>query len=189
LLFSEDPRQKLDRIVAYVVRESESRGGALLSVESDKLVPCITRGVELERLAGVQAHWEQARPTLEKGRVRLEGESILAPVSQGDRLVGVLYLDRPRRFDEADTEMLRELLGRGLAAPAVPSAVATFLSTASPEEVAREHFLLILQQNEWNIARVARSLGVTRPTVYARLERYGIDRKKVPKTLKKLAPA
>jgi transcriptional regulator of acetoin/glycerol metabolism len=34
----------------------------------------------------------------------------------------------------------------------------------------------ILEQNEWNIARVARLLGVTRPTIYARLERFGLPR-------------
>ena len=49
----------------------------------------------------------------------------------------------------------------------------------------REQLWLTLQQNEWNIARVARLLGVTRRTVYLRLKRYGIERKKVPKTLKR----
>jgi hypothetical protein len=189
LLFAEDPRQKLERIVAYLVRESEARGGALFAVETDRLVPCVTLGLDLERLTEIRAQWEHSRPTLERGRMRLEADSILAPVNDGDHLKGVLYLDRPHRFDEAETEMLRGLLARGLSAPSVPTTVAAFLSAISPEDLAREHLLLILQRNEWNIARVARLLGVTRPTVYSRLGRYGIDRKKVPKTLKKLAPA
>jgi transcriptional regulator of acetoin/glycerol metabolism len=40
----------------------------------------------------------------------------------------------------------------------------------------------LLDRNEWNIARVARLMRVTRRTVYLRLERYGVERKKVRKT-------
>ena len=41
---------------------------------------------------------------------------------------------------------------------------------------------LLLNRNEWNIARVARLMGVTRRTVYLRLQRYGIPRERVPRT-------
>jgi len=41
--------------------------------------------------------------------------------------------------------------------------------------------LLLLNRNEWNIARVARLMGVTRRTVYLRLQRYNIPRERVPK--------
>jgi transcriptional regulator of acetoin/glycerol metabolism len=45
----------------------------------------------------------------------------------------------------------------------------------------REKLLLLLNRNEWNIARVARLMGVTRRTVYLRLQRYNIPRERVPK--------
>ena len=46
----------------------------------------------------------------------------------------------------------------------------------------REKLLLLLNRNEWNIARVARMMGVTRRTVYLRLQRYNIPRERVPKS-------
>jgi transcriptional regulator of acetoin/glycerol metabolism len=57
--------------------------------------------------------------------------------------------------------------------------------TLPAHEVERIQLLHTLQKNEWNIALVARKLGLGRPTVYNRMKRYGIDRKKVPKTFKK----
>jgi transcriptional regulator with GAF, ATPase, and Fis domain len=52
------------------------------------------------------------------------------------------------------------------------------------DEVERHRLVELLKRNEWNLARVARVLGVTRRTVYMRLKRYDIARQKVPKTVK-----
>lgn len=184
LFFSEDPRQKLDKIVAYLVAESEAQGGALFAVHGDKLVPQVIRGIDLERLAGVQALWEQARSALAKGRAERSSDLVLAPASSAEGLVGVLCLDTPRRFDDEESEMLRRLLARGLAEPHGAPTVEEFLSTTSTADTVREQLLVTLERNEWNVARVARLLGVTRRTIYMRLQRYGIKRKKVPKTIK-----
>ena len=54
---------------------------------------------------------------------------------------------------------------------------------------AREKLLLLLNRNEWNIARVARLMGVTRRTIYLRLQRYNIPRERVPKTRPRRATA
>jgi DNA-binding NtrC family response regulator len=67
-------------------------------------------------------------------------------------------------------------------APPQPSAVQAYLSQTSDEEIARERLLLLLVQNEWNISRVARLMGVTRRTIYLRLQRHNIVREKVKKT-------
>ena len=53
--------------------------------------------------------------------------------------------------------------------------------------MAREKLLLLLNRNEWNIARVSRLMGVTRRTIYLRLQRYGIPREKIRKTLRRPA--
>ena len=55
-------------------------------------------------------------------------------------------------------------------------------------EIERRRLLAALERHEWNIARVARLMGVTRRTVYLRLKRYKIDRRRVPKTLKVCPP-
>jgi hypothetical protein len=44
----------------------------------------------------------------------------------------------------------------------------------------------LLEEQEWNVSRVARLLGVTRMTIYNRLRRHGVRREHVPKTAKAL---
>ena len=58
----------------------------------------------------------------------------------------------------------------------------TYLERTPVEDMEREKLLLLLNRNEWNIARVARLMGVTRRTIYLRLQRYNIPRERVPKT-------
>jgi transcriptional regulator of acetoin/glycerol metabolism len=66
-------------------------------------------------------------------------------------------------------------------------AVDLYLRQTSAEAVERRQLLLALHEAEWNLARVARMLGVTRVTVYKRMRRHGIERLKVRKT--RVAPA
>ena len=70
------------------------------------------------------------------------------------------------------------VIAAAAAAPAL-SPVQAYLSQTSDEEIARERLLLLLVQNEWNIARVARIMGMTRRTIYHRLQRHNIVREKV----------
>jgi transcriptional regulator of acetoin/glycerol metabolism len=56
----------------------------------------------------------------------------------------------------------------------------------NPTEEARLQLLSLLERNEWNLAKVARLMGVTRRTVYMRLRSFGIERRRVPKLYKKL---
>ena len=44
--------------------------------------------------------------------------------------------------------------------------------------------LRALNEREWNVARVARDLGVTRRTVYLRMSKYDIARQHIPKNLR-----
>ena len=45
----------------------------------------------------------------------------------------------------------------------------TYLERTPVEDMEREKLLLLLNRNEWNIARVSRLMGVTRRTIYLRL--------------------
>ena len=58
----------------------------------------------------------------------------------------------------------------------------TYLERTPVEDMEREKLLLLLNRNEWNIARVARLMDVTRRTIYLRLQRYNIPRERVRKT-------
>ena len=52
------------------------------------------------------------------------------------------------------------------------------LLLASPQQD-KERLIAMLNRNEWNIARVARLMGMTRRTIYLKLARYKIQRVKV----------
>ena len=65
----------------------------------------------------------------------------------------------------------------------------TYLKRTPVEDMEREKLLLLLNRNEWNIARVSRLMGVTRRTIYLRLQRYNIPRERVPKTRPRTARA
>lgn len=188
LLFSEDPKRKAEKILAQLVAESGAKGGAVLAVQEGRLIPFVTLGVDLDQLTSIRSAWRSVRPALASGRTHAAEGRILAPIGEGADLPGVLTLESPRSFDEEDTQLMRALLAKALTTPAgIPSPVTSYLVATPPEEMAREQLLLMLRQHEWNIALVARRLGVTRRTVYLRLKRYGIARKKVPKTLKRTA--
>jgi len=123
----------------------------------------------------------------------------LVPVFEDETLVALLYVDsaEPHFCDTHDLERLGKF--SRIIAKAVTESVApaeagrtseawqAYLERTPVEDMEREKLLLLLNRNEWNIARVARLMGVTRRTIYLRLQRYGIPRERVPKT--RLRPA
>ncbi|HXJ79992.1 MAG TPA: sigma 54-interacting transcriptional regulator, partial [Candidatus Methylomirabilis sp.] len=69
--------------------------------------------------------------------------------------------------------------GAGAATPPLPPETAT-----SREEAQRQHLLTALEQTGWNISHTAARLRITRHTVYARLEKFGLR----PAPQRKVAP-
>ena len=65
--------------------------------------------------------------------------------------------------------------GEMLAFPEAPAAPATPRAAAvSFDDVMRDHLLTTLKQTRWNISRTAAILGISRNTLRARIERFGI---------------
>jgi transcriptional regulator of acetoin/glycerol metabolism len=89
-------------------------------------------------------------------------------------------LDRLQKF----TRIIAKAVGTTTVAtaPLTTDAWQTYLERTPVEDMEREKLLLLLNRNEWNIARVARMMGVTRRTVYLRLRRYDIPRERIYKT-------
>jgi hypothetical protein len=117
-----------------------------------------------------------------------QGSFVLAPVLEADQLVAVLFVgtDGPRLRDPKDLNALVQfcrMLGAAIQGPLVAlGGLKEFLEQTPSDEVARQQLLALLERHEWNIARVARAMGTTRSTIYKRLERYGAERLRVPKT-------
>ena len=122
----------------------------------------------------------------------------VVPVFEEETLLALLYVDslEPHFCDAHDLERLGKF-SRIIAKAVTEStpgergrtseAWESYLERTPVEDMEREKLLLLLNRNEWNIARVARLMGVTRRTIYLRLQRYGIPRERVPKT--RLRPA
>jgi transcriptional regulator with GAF, ATPase, and Fis domain len=118
----------------------------------------------------------------------------IAPVREEEELLALLYVDSldPHFCDAHDIERLSKfsrIVAKSVHDTASPrSSAATadsweaYLERTPVEDMEREKLLLLLNRNEWNIARVARMMGVTRRTVYLRLQRYNIPRERVPKS-------
>jgi len=119
----------------------------------------------------------------------------VVPVFEGENLISLLYVDSldPHFCTAHDLERLKKF-SRIVAKAVGESGTTTqtvearaeaweaYLERTPVEDMEREKLLLLLNRNEWNIARVARLMGVTRRTIYLRLQRYNIPRERVRKT-------
>jgi len=122
----------------------------------------------------------------------------VAPVFSNDELVALFYVDslQPHFCTPHDLERMGKF-SRILAKAVTSGAMAEgrepsrtedwehYLERTPVDDMAREKLLLLLNRNEWNIARVSRLMGVTRRTIYLRLQRYGVPREKIRKTLRR----
>jgi hypothetical protein len=121
----------------------------------------------------------------------------VTPVVHADRVLGLLYIEGPKPLAGSRQPVVGQLAGIAaiaLRAPAAPSSgpmaipasgVDAYLERTPPAEIAREQLLVLLDRHEWNLSRVARALCVSRRTMYLRLERYGIERRHVPKVIRR----
>jgi transcriptional regulator with GAF, ATPase, and Fis domain len=202
-----DPKRLAELAVEIVMSLSHAQRGAVFAVEAEGLVLCAGMGLDQQVLDATNTAWTRDRAQLTKGHavvrdnepLRAGCASAVLPLKQDDRLAAILYLDGPQaaflpavkegRVLESTKVVLRAL-ERGAfpaAARPVPKEWEQYLAETPAEQVARAQLIALLDRNEWNIARVARLMRVTRRTVYLRLERYNVERKKIRKTPERAA--
>jgi transcriptional regulator of acetoin/glycerol metabolism len=187
LLFSEDGRAKADKLLSSLVVESDARGGAVLGIKNDKPVLFAGLDLPLAVLTQIEKGWVGISRELKEGDPVTLKALTLAPLLDEEGLVGALVLESPRAFDFKDAQMLLGLLARAVSQPLAPSVASASLDLPA-HEMEKRKLVDTLQRNQWNVAMVSRKLGVTRRTIYLRMEKFGIDRLRVPKVLKR-APA
>jgi transcriptional regulator with GAF, ATPase, and Fis domain len=214
---SDDPRRLAERTLEVVMTLLNGRSGAVFTCEGSPTL-FASRGIDQAVLDVVPLVWTAQQEALRKGEtfyvadcaterrvavpVERPGPASFAvvPVLQDNHLLALLYVDsqEPQFCDNHDLERLGKF--SRIIAKAVtetvspqrgsPDAWETYLERTPVEDMEREKLLLLLNRNEWNIARVARMMGVTRRTVYLRLQRYNIPRERVPKSrLKSASPS
>lgn len=186
LLVADDPKRKAEKLLRYVVLEANAQGGALLALVEDRLVPFAVLDADLDLLSRLRELWPSLRGRLSKGPVSVGRDFVVAPIRDEGDLRGALVLQGLDRFDVDDLSVLLMLLGKTLVAEQSGEAAAP--APVSATEAEREQLLGLLHQHDWNIAKVAGLLGLNRGTIYFRLRRYGIPRKKLPRTLRRTVP-
>jgi len=186
LLVSDDPRRAADRILTRLIQIHQARGGAILRLRQGQVEIWMSVGLSLSAVAELPVRWADHAEALDKGRAVMEPSFGLFPVILDGTLVAALYLAQPNGLSVADASMFASAIGH--AAIASEATEARPEPQTSPAEEGRLQLLTLLNQTDWNIAQVARRLGVTRRTVYMRLRNFGIERRRLPKIYKK-APA
>ena len=181
-------RRTLDAALTF----SGGWAAALFQREHDSMLLFASVGVEQSGLEAVNAAWSSQREHLLSGEAVLsaapEAARAIVPMAEGQELVGLLYVEGAKPFQPQQAPVLAQLariasMAFVMAPPVELSApqvepVDSYLARTPPEDVGRQQMVALLAHNEWNIAKVARVLAVTRATVYNRLARFGIQRQR-----------
>jgi hypothetical protein len=168
--------------VTFVARATRSSSAAAFALDGQgDLKLFASHQIDQGALDAVREAWGGKQGALRTGQSATTERGLITPLVVGGNLVGLLFLGQAGNQDLGRLGRVLEILARAIQSGSSSpdrSEWAAFLEKTSPEEVAREQLVLLLEQNEWNVARVARLKGVTRPTIYNWLERYGIKRKR-----------
>lgn len=207
---TDDPRRLAERTLEVVMALVNGRSGGLFATGGERLTLFASRGIDQNVLDAVETLWKRGKDQLRRGQSiyvpdckadgavggTAGGPASLAmfPVFEGDDLIALLYVDSvvTHFCQPSDVERLGEfsrMLAKAVRpeserGPAEREAAGweAYLERTPVEDIERQKLLLLLNRNEWNIARVARLMGVTRRTVYLRLRRYNIPRERIYKT-------
>lgn len=184
-LVADDPRRSADRLLSKMCDVAGAEGGAVLVPQGDNASVFLSYRLSLVGLGSLPIRFQDHRARLSRGEVVAAPGFALAPVNgEGDAQLGWVYLENPRSTDAK--ELRPFLLAMAKAVGALGESAGARVSNVNRADANRANILRILEENDWNIARVSRGLGVTRRTLYMRLAAFGIARKKVPRLAKPL---
>jgi DNA-binding NtrC family response regulator len=194
MLVQQDPKRSADGALALLLGHVRASAAALFQVRNRELVLFVSRGIDQQDLDRARRSWATQQ---KRGSSRSHAEDAVTLISldEGGRTLGVLYVGAPHRVSVGPDalEVVAPILLAALRAAdnpvAVRSAVDAYLESTPADEVEREQLRLLLSRNDWNIARVARLLGVSRVTVYHRMAKYGLSRDQIQAPAAEDAPS
>lgn len=183
LMVKRDPHQSADIILGFLMGVNGAHAGAIFAVDGGTtlLVGHAITQAAIEWAAQTRRRDDTA---LRQGRLSRCDACFLVPVLRADRLIALVYLGTTCLDLESIAEVssvIADAVIHIVAHQAPASSVESYLEQTPPKEIERRKLLLLLDRHEWNVARVARELQVTRTTVYKRLDAFGIARKRVSK--------
>lgn len=183
VLVAQAPRQQASNVLAFLVNRARASGGALLTFRDQSLVLfCSTPDLQAASVVRAWGAWDAHRQRIESGETIQTPDQVLAPLKDDGALVGLLHLDAPQGFDSSLLYTFGLVLAKAVQSDLTADRALAVAEIVDVPEQSRDRLVSLLHRNEWNIARVARVMGVTRRTIYLRLKRYGIDRQVVPRS-------
>lgn len=185
-LVAEDPRRSADRLLSKMCEVGDANGGAVLVPQGDSASVFLSYRLSLAGLGSLPIRFQDHQARLAKGdTVSAPGFAMAPLVGDGGAQLGWVYLEGSRIA--VMKELRPFLLAIAKAVSATPGGTAEAPPNVNRADANRANIVRILEENDWNIARVSRALGVTRRTLYMRLAAFGIARKKVPRLAKPLS--
>jgi hypothetical protein len=188
-LVADDPKRGAEVALGLLLINLGAPAGCVYRCSGARIELWVSRGIDQRDLERVAATWDDASESVLAGHAFSENEYSLMPVLNGngtDQVLGVIYVGsrRPLTIEPSVITALMPIFRNALrvATDTPRESFDDYLQSVSPEQVARHQLTVMLDRNEWNIARVARVLRVERATVYSRMRRLGIPRKRVRKS-------
>jgi hypothetical protein len=182
-LMNQAPRRSAETALSQVLKHVRATGAGLFRLmEGRRIGLFASHGLDQEDLDRAHEAWRDASESILAGHALTEESFTLVPLGAGPE--GVLYVGAADTFrlTARASDALRVLEPFLLAAleaePDEGSPIDDYLRTTPPEQVEREQLTLVLRANGWNISGVARAMGVTRVTIYQRMQRLGIPRER-----------
>lgn len=168
------------RTLQFLSRVYRCSAAAAFTEQRGKLQLLSAYGVDQAGMDTVASTWMTSKRRLLAGE-RLQGPSgTIVPLMVGEEFAGLLFLRTTIPAPLPQFAPFLDFLAKLCRTPLANSLESLESMTATmPEDLERQQLLLLLEQAEWNLARVARAKGVTRPTIYNWMERLGIERKTV----------
>jgi DNA-binding IclR family transcriptional regulator len=183
----DDPQRLSASVLDLVLLLSRGHCGAVFSLTERAPLLVASHALHHEALAAGLATWHTRQADLARGAVLYQPAALAIPVMADQQLLGYVHVDAPDptfRFLDSQLATFTEILLRALRAVSLGTGgpPGPILGLGWTVDAERARLLRLLEEQEWNLSRVARELGVQRQTIYNWLERLGIERKKVPKT-------
>lgn len=172
-----DRESVLGAYLTILAELSGAKVGALFQPQGHRprLVAHTTR-VTQDALNAAELAWQTQLPALEASGVWRSGPALVWHlVGRSGETVGLLYLDHVQPgFPTADQARVRDLLVDVLVR-SEPAALGPALAQHDPERWLKDQLVLALDRCAGSVTRTARLLGVSRQTVYERIERFGVS--------------
>jgi len=177
-----DPQRSAESTLRMLVLHVAAVAAGLFRDVGDRLSLFASCGLTQVHLDRAYAAWDDGRESIRAGHSYTEVGFELVPIAE-DAIVYVGTESASRVSLDPHLQQVAPLLLSALRETGSGQRPLVVNIEATPTaDFDRERLLVLLERNEWNIARVARILDVERSTVYRRMTRWGIPRERVRKT-------